>query len=754
MDILFQILCNVQTLNDAWKLVKQKNSAGGIDGMTVEMFEKEEGKYIHELAQQLRDKSWNPEPYLRVEIRKNETEMRRLGLLSIKDKIVQQAIKILIEPYFEKIFLNNSYGYRPGKGHARAIKRTMSEFRQKKNNWVVQLDIDDYFDTINHDLLFDKVQKLIQDEEVVRLIELCIKMGIVNKQLKWNEITCGVPQGAILSPLLANLYLHAFDKFVVDKTDSYIRYADDFLILCDTEEQARQLLKQAGVFLKERLLLKLNEPRLVDAKTGVEFLGITVKKNGITLSREKRDDLMERIDSIELEGISFTKKSLETLGGIYNYYAKLLAPKILLQLDRALILKLSSLVKKRSELFRNKTMVAECLKDIRFFAEETTLKRDQVMKEIQGVYTTAKIEKRNIKPGNDKNKLLIERKKKEYQKREGEGADLVVSSYGCFIGVTNRGISVKSKGKVIHKNPSRALEHITVAAKGVTLSTNAIQYCMRNKIPIDFFDGAGKHYGTILSPMYMENALWQKQAQMEEMRKAYLAMRIIYGKLKNQLNLIKYFHKYHKGIAGVLAEKYSEATQRLEKSIDQVKHFDLKVSDYASALMAIEAVGANLYWGYVRLLISDDGVEFEKRERQGATDLVNSLLNYGYAILYARVWQALLVAQLNPMASVIHVRQTGKPTFVFDVVELFRAQAVDRVVISLIQKGEPLTMDKTLLSESTRNLLIRNVLERLNRYEKYRGEEMKFCKIIQQQAKEIARYVDEAVMYKPYIAKW
>ena len=155
------------------------------------------------------------------------------------------------------------------------------------------------------------------------------------------------------------------------------------------------------------------------------------------------------------------------------------------------------------------------------------------------------------------------------------------------------------------------------------------------------------------------------------------------------------------------------------------------------------------------MLLHDDDVGFYKRERQGATDLVNSMLNYGYAILYARVWQAVLAQKLNPSVSVIHAPQPGKPTFVYDIVELFRAQAVDRVVFSLIQRGEPLKMNKNLMSEPTKKLLTQNILERLNRYEKYRGEEIQFNEIIRRQVREIAAFISgESKIYKPYIAKW
>ena len=134
--------------------------------------------------------------------------------------------------------------------------------------------------------------------------------------------------------------------------------------------------------------------------------------------------------------------------------------------------------------------------------------------------------------------------------------------------------------------------------------------------------------------------------------------------------------------------------------------------------------------------------------------MVNSLLNYGYAILYARIWRAVLFRKLNPTESIIHAPQPGKPTFVYDIIELFRVQAVDRVVISLIQKKEPLSLHQGLLDEDTKKLLVQNLAERMNRYEEYRGKECRLCDIINLQVKEIADYIANRTTYKPYIAKW
>ena len=145
---------------------------------------------------------------------------------------------------------------------------------------------------------------------------------------------------------------------------------------------------------------------------------------------------------------------------------------------------------------------------------------------------------------------------------------------------------------------------------------------------------------------------------------------------------------------------------------------------------------------------------FEQREHRGAQDLVNSMLNYGYAILYVRMWQALLAAKLNPFESLIHVQHEDRPTLVYDMVEIFRSQVVDRVVISLVQKGQDLEVRNGLLTDNTRQLLVKSVMERLARYEKYQGEEMKMEQIILRQAKLLAKAFDETDKFKPYVAKW
>lgn len=387
---LYGSLCSESILYNAWKVVKEKNAAGGIDGITVSYFDENLAENLKELIQELKAGQWKPEPYLRIEIPKKENEKRKLGLLSIKDKVVQQAIKMLIEPRFEKVFLNNSYGYRPQKGHIKAAQRTLNECKKEKSKWALRLDIDNYFDTINHDLLSARIHALVPDEEIVRLIMLSVKMGVVSKNMKWQDTKTGVPQGAVISPLLANLYLQSFDQFVTTRPFPYIRYADDFIILCETKEQAEIMLLEITTFLSARLFLKLNDPIISEVKEGVEFLGIVINKTGFSISQKKNLELKERIQSIEIHSEGIISRSRQTWNAICNYYGKLISQSTLQNLDNILYDKLKQTVEIGYKRWPNKAVLARILLEIDFLSEEYQLKRKQIHRDLIDCYSVMK----------------------------------------------------------------------------------------------------------------------------------------------------------------------------------------------------------------------------------------------------------------------------------------------------------------------------------------------------------------------------
>ena len=424
----------------------------------------------------------------------------------------------------------------------------------------------------------------------------------------------------------------------------------------------------------------------------------------------------------------------------------------MLGFDEILISRLKEIITQQWDKIPNKTTLANALKGIDFYSNTNLLMKSQIRGELINHYLNLK--NADVTNSNEQlNKALVKQRKREYKKLETDGAELVITQCGTSIGVSYGKLSLKLYGKQQKLPPMSNLKHISILCDGVSISSNAIAYCMQNKISVDFFSGVGQHTASILSNTMMRVNLWEKQVEMSLEKKAKLANRIIYGKLKNQLNLIKYFHKYHKKTSERLCAVYDDVEPKLKSLLESLSEY-VPTENYRQEIMGIEAAGAVAYWNYIRELISDDDVDFESRERKGATDLVNSMLNYGYSILYARVWQSILYRHMNPSYGVLHEQNQAKPTFAYDVIELFRTQAVDRVVISLVQKGENLKMQNGLLSDDTKKLLVQNLIERMHRYENYREKECRLCDIINYQTKEIADFIENGKTFRPYIAKW
>ncbi len=755
MKTQFSILCQEKTLYEAWRYVKTKGAAGGIDGVTIAAFNKDKVHQIILLREELLNGRWKPQPYLQISIPKTKDpkETRTLGMAVVRDKIVQQAIRSIIEPRFERVFVPNSYAYRPGKGATKAIRRVLSECQKTQYKYVLRLDIESFFDNIDHEILKRRIVAIGVEAEFVRLIMLCIQMGRVKKNLQWIDTEYGTPQGAVLSPLLSNLYLHSFDQFAVSKNVPYVRYADDFLFLTETKEDAEYLLAKTETHLKEKLKLSLNQPpAIIELKNGFEFLGITIKDKKTSITDEKRRIIVERINSLDFNVEGLTQKSFRTWEGIYNYYAKLLQQQDLEYFDEALIQRVKFVIE-NTDVFKSKTALISSLNNIQFLSKQYCKQQKLHIEELVGFFLNTKSKDGHV-TDEKTNRKIIQERKKEYRRLENETSGLLVNKQGTFLGLTSRGITAIYKGKVIAQHHKDNLSQIIITGQGISISSNLVNFCVSNKIPIDFFDHKGIHLGSVITAKSIQTSLWAKQSGADDATRNTIALEIITGKVKNQYNLLKYYHKYHRKRYPDLQGKMDGMDECISSFKKWKKKADRTDGEFMQKLVGHEAQIAIRYWDYIRELFRDDEISFEQREHQGATDIVNSMLNYGYAILYVRMWQALLAARLNPFDSMIHAHQDGKPTLVYDMVEIFRSQVVDRVVISLVQKGQDLDMHKGLLTDNTRQLLVKSVMERLSRYEKYNGEEIKMEQIIQRQAKLLAKAFEGTGQFKSYLAKW
>lgn len=265
-----------KTLEAALQAVVSKGGAPGIDGQTTQAVRARAPREVAEISRMLREGHYEPKAVKRVWIEKaGSQEKRPLGLPTVRDRIVQKALQIVLEPIFERDFAEQSYGFRPGRNAGQAVERVESLLREGRH-WVVDADIKGYFDNIPHDELMERVGEKIADSRVKGLIEKFLKQGIMESGKDWQPTPGGTPQGAVMSPLLANIYLDPLDHQMVEAGREMVRYADDFVILCESREQAETALEAVRQWMeKAGLTLHPEKTRIVDARErgGFEFLG-------------------------------------------------------------------------------------------------------------------------------------------------------------------------------------------------------------------------------------------------------------------------------------------------------------------------------------------------------------------------------------------------------------------------------------------------------------------------------------------------
>lgn len=356
---LYDKVYRIDILRQAWKQVKTNGGTGGIDKIYIEDVVKYgEEKFIQEIQIELIENNYHPKPVNRVYIPKKDGSKRPLGIPIIKDRVVQMATKIVIEPIFEADFKECSYGFRPKRNTHQALE----VIRKKCNNkgwWVLDADIKSYFDNINHEKLMLLVKQRISDRRILKLIEKWLKVGFIENGIKQESII-GSPQGGVISPLLSNIYLNYLDT-VWEKYYSHlgtlVRYCDDFVIICRTKKDINHAYKAVyDIMQKLEIQLHPEKTRFVnlwDGKEGFDFLGFhhrrksiengkgqkfptTIQepsKKAMKSMRSKIKDILNQRSSLYKDIKEMIKIMNRRLVGFKNYYGLKYAGKQLNKLD-------------------------------------------------------------------------------------------------------------------------------------------------------------------------------------------------------------------------------------------------------------------------------------------------------------------------------------------------------------------------------------------------------------------------------------
>jgi RNA-directed DNA polymerase len=288
----------MENLQSALKAVVRNKGAGGVDGKTVERYLLESPKRLPQVQAWLKAGQYTPKPVKRVWIPKlGSKELRPLGVPTVEDRVVQTAIRNVIEPIFEHTFAEHSYGFRPGRGAKDALRRVDQQLKAGKV-WVVDADIKGYFDSIPQDKLMEAVAEHISDGPLLDLIRRFLGQGVMESGKGWKPTETGTPQGAIISPLLANIYLNPLDQQMARRGKEMVRYADDFVVMCESQKEAQEVLEELREWMGQAgLTLHPTKTRIVDAsqKGGFEFLGYHFERGHRWPRQKSLDKLRETI---------------------------------------------------------------------------------------------------------------------------------------------------------------------------------------------------------------------------------------------------------------------------------------------------------------------------------------------------------------------------------------------------------------------------------------------------------------------------
>jgi RNA-directed DNA polymerase len=353
------------TLRAAWQAVQANQGAAGVDRVSVERFGRHLDRYLGELEEELRTGRYRPLPVRRVEIPKPDGKLRPLGIPAVRDRVVQAAVKRVIEPIFERFYAPTSFGFRPGRGCKDAL-RVVDALLKDGYTHVVDADLKGYFDSIPHDRLKQKVASLIADGRLLALLDGWIEQDVVQDLARWTP-TSGTPQGAVISPLLANLYLHDLDETMAAHGMSMVRYADDFVILCRSAEEAERALAVVRAWVAAAgLELHPDKTHVGDCRIagqGFDFLGYRFEAGQRWVRDKSLKALKDRIRSKtrrnEGQSLKQVIASLNPmLRGWFTYF-KHAHPYVFERLDSFIRRRLRALLRKQS----NRPGFGRCLAD-------------------------------------------------------------------------------------------------------------------------------------------------------------------------------------------------------------------------------------------------------------------------------------------------------------------------------------------------------------------------------------------------------
>lgn len=315
-----------QTVSAAWLAVKRNRGAAGIDKVSVGMFQANLQANLDSLMRQLKDGTFQPMPARRVYIPKAPGKFRPLGIPAVRDRVAQEILRQLLSPLFEQLFHDHSYGFRPKRGCHQAVEK-VKELHRQGYRYVLDADISGFFDNLSHSAIMTELSKVVADGNILRLVEKFLSAGVMEGG-KYQATRIGTPQGGVVSPLLANIALNLMDWRLEEAGYRFVRYADDFVVLCKSERHAKEALELVSKLLADQLGLALSPEKthITTFKKGFAFLGFQIGAWTIRMRDKSKEKFKDKVRQITTRSHNLDAEMIEQLNrvirGTANYFTR------------------------------------------------------------------------------------------------------------------------------------------------------------------------------------------------------------------------------------------------------------------------------------------------------------------------------------------------------------------------------------------------------------------------------------------------
>jgi CRISP-associated protein Cas1 len=620
LDITEEFL-DFNNFDRALQKVADNKGCAGIDGETIEVFKRRAIENLRSLRDAVANGTYQPQPYQQVSIPKNrssatlsersrsERDYRSLSIPTVRDRIIQQALLNVLSPRIEPQLSPVSFAYRPQVSYLSAVE-AVAQCRDAGYEWVMDADIVKFFDNIDRQILFQKLRQYIEVGGILCLIKNWISGGIVTKQGTIFPER-GIPQGAVISPLLANIYLDDFDRQTAEFGDvRLVRYADDFVVMAQSQAEIERAYVEVARLLGElKLELHDRKTQITTFERGVRFLG-------------------------------------------HGFLGKAIFP-------------IDDVKPKSSQGNRKKKVSAELPLELNIEAAISP-----------GNGAVVTLDRDEIEDLEDDSDELAEPVPAQRQVWNPHMATLYLLEQGTSLYRDYQRLIVHIPKQERLEIPIREIDKILIFGN-IQLSTPVINSCLDAEIGIFFLSRSGQYQGHIWSAekTQLHNELVQFDRHKEPEFQLNMCRSIVAGKLLNSKRLLQRLNRKRKSpeveaaIAGINADL---------KAASQVDEID-RVRGY-------EGIGAVRYFNGLSQLITNPDFSFNGRNRQPPTDPVNSLLSFGYTLLFNNVLSLILAEGLSPYLGNLHYGEDKKPYLAFDLMEEFRSPIVDSMVLKLINQ--------------------------------------------------------------------